>query len=55
MNVNQPPFDDLRVRQAMNYAVDKDRIIAEVYDGRGIALPGPLSPYNGSVNQALTP
>jgi peptide/nickel transport system substrate-binding protein len=55
MNVNQPPFDDLRVRQAMNYAVDKDRIIAEVYDGRAIALAGPLSPYNGSVNQALTP
>jgi peptide/nickel transport system substrate-binding protein len=55
MNVNQPPFDDLRVRQAMNYAVDKDRIIAEIYDGRAIALPGPLSPFNGSVNQALTP
>jgi peptide/nickel transport system substrate-binding protein len=55
MNVNQPPFDDLRVRQAMNYAVDKDRIIAEVYDGRAIALAGPLSPYNGFVNQALAP
>lgn len=55
LNVNSAPFDDVRVRQALNYAVDKDLIIETVYGGRAEALPGPLSPYNNFVNQSLSP
>jgi len=55
MNVNQFPFDDVRARLALNYAVDKARIIDEVYGGRALALPGPLSPFNNFVNEALEP
>lgn len=55
MNVNQVPFDDVRVRQALNYAVNKARIVDEIYDGRAIALPGPLSPFNNFVNETLEP
>ncbi len=55
MNVNQPPFDDVRVRQAMNYAVDKELIIEAIYGGRAVALPGPLSPFNNYVNKDLQP
>ncbi|MBN1315566.1 MAG: ABC transporter substrate-binding protein [Anaerolineales bacterium] len=55
MNVSQPPFDDVLVRQAMNYAVDKDLIIEAIYGGRAVALPGPLSPYNNYVNKSLVP
>ncbi len=55
MNVNQPPFDDVRVRQAMNYAVDKELIIEAIYGGRAVALPGPLSPFNNFVNEDLEP
>jgi peptide/nickel transport system substrate-binding protein len=55
MNVNLAPFDDVRVRQAMNYAVDKDLIIDAIYGGRAVALPGPLSPYNNFVNKSLKP
>jgi len=31
LNVNQPPFDDMKVRQAFNHALDKERIIDVVY------------------------
>ncbi len=55
MNVTAPPFDDVLVRQAMNYAVDKDLIIEAIYDGRAVPLPGPLSPFNNFVNQDLEP
>lgn len=55
MNVNRPPFDDVRVRQALNYAVDKGPIIDEIYGGRAVALPGPLSPFNNFVNKELEP
>ena len=55
MNVKQPPFDDILVRQAMNYAVNKQSIIDEVYSGRAVALPGPMSPFNNFVNKDLQP
>jgi peptide/nickel transport system substrate-binding protein len=55
MNVNRSPFDDGRVRQALNYAVDKQRIVDEIYGGRAVVLPGPLSPFNNFVNKELEP
>ena len=43
-NVTQPPFDDVKVRQAFNYALDKQKIIDVVYKktvpvARGIVPP----------------
>jgi len=55
MNVTKPPFDDVLVRQAMNYAVDKELIIEAIYGGKAVTLPGPLSPYNSYVNKSLQP
>jgi peptide/nickel transport system substrate-binding protein len=55
MNVNQAPFDDVRVRQAMNYAIDKDLIIQTLYGGKAVPLAGPLSPYNNYADQNLQP
>ncbi len=55
MNVNAAPFDDVLVRQAMNYAVDKELIIDAIYNGRAVALAGPLSPYNNFAHEGLDP
>ena len=55
MNVKQAPFDDVRVRQALNYAVDKELIIKKVYDGMAKPLGGPLSPLNNVADPSLKP
>lgn len=34
MHTDKPPFDDIRVRQAVNYAIDKEGIVASLYGGR---------------------
>lgn len=43
MNVNVEPFDDVRVRQAVNHAINKDRII-RVINGRAVPANQPLPP-----------
>jgi peptide/nickel transport system substrate-binding protein len=55
MNVNQPPFDDVRVRLAMNYAVDAEAILDTVLGGLGVVIAGPLSPYNNFADPTLEP
>lgn len=55
LNVNQPPFDNKAVRQALNYLIDKDLLIDALYSGRAVALPGVLSPYNNFADPDLTP
>ena len=44
MNTTHPPFDDIRVRRAVNYAVNKDSIVKLAYQGLGTAATGPLPP-----------
>jgi peptide/nickel transport system substrate-binding protein len=55
MNVKQAPFDDVKVRQAMNYAVDKDLIIKTVFNGLAQPLAGPLMPTNNFADPNLKP
>jgi ABC-type transport system substrate-binding protein len=43
MNVNVPPFDKKEVRQAVNYAINKDRII-RIINNRGVPANQPLPP-----------
>jgi peptide/nickel transport system substrate-binding protein len=44
MNVNVVPFNDVRVRQAMNYAVDVPAIIKSVLNGLARPIDNPLLP-----------
>jgi len=52
-NVTKKPFDDKRVRQAMNYAVNKQAIIDAVFLGAGKAATNPIPPTMWSYNEAV--
>lgn len=43
-NTEKAPFDNVKVRQALNLAVDKKAIIDVVYQGAGVAARSPLPP-----------
>jgi peptide/nickel transport system substrate-binding protein len=55
LNVNQAPFDNKLVRQALNHLIDKELIVEAIYGGRAAVLPGALSPYNAFADPDLTP
>jgi len=54
-NLKHKPFDDKRVRLAINYAIDKQEIIDGVYLGLGINIASPYKPGTRWSNPALQP
>ena len=54
MSVGTKPFDDRRVRQALNYAVNKDNQI-KLFNGRAVASHGLLPPGMAGRDEALAP
>jgi dipeptide transport system substrate-binding protein len=53
MNTTRPPFDDVRVRRAINMAIDKAAIIEAVYQGAGTVAKNPIPPTLWSYNDAV--
>ena len=53
-NLKHKPFNDKRVRLAINYAIDKQEIIDGVYLGLGINVASPYKPGTRWSNPALS-
>lgn len=43
-NIGKPPFNDKKVRQALNYVVDRKTILQLGFGGQGSVIDGPLQP-----------
>ncbi len=54
-NLKHKPFDDVRVRQAVNYAIDKQEIIDGVLLGLGLPVASPYKPGTRWSNPKLQP
>ena len=54
-NLNRDIFKDKRVRQALNYAVDKQEIIDGILLGKGKVSTGPFSPKSWAYNNEVKP
>src|SRR4029079_7630722 len=46
VNLKPGPMQDVRVRRAMNHAVNVDELIQQVLRGRATKMCGPLAPAN---------
>jgi ABC-type transport system substrate-binding protein len=55
MNCSKKPFDDVRVRQAMNYAVNREEMSATLYKGSGIVSVTPFVPTTFAYDASLKP
>ncbi|MDX8387802.1 MAG: peptide-binding protein [Ghiorsea sp.] len=54
-NLNHKPFDDINVRQAIAYAIDRQELVDGVLLGLGETLATPYKPGTPWVNQAIKP
>src|SRR5690606_23420415 len=50
-NTQQPPFDNAKVRKALNMAVNKEAIIDAVFQGAGTIAKNPIPPTIWSYNE----
>src|SRR5437899_1048334 len=53
VNNQKKPFDDRRVRQALNFAVNKEAIVRDVLKGTGSLSRGPVLPNTWGADTAL--
>ena len=54
LNTKEPPFSDNRVRQAVNYAVDKEGLANDILAGSAVPATQPMPAANWSYNPDVT-
>jgi len=56
LNMHQEPMQKKEVRQALNYAVNKDAIVKSILQGTAVVTPGPMIPQSPwSVDPSIQP
>ena len=55
LNTYEGPFKDVRVRQAVNHAVNRELINKALFDGEAILCAGPISPRTFGHDPSLKP
>ncbi len=53
MNVQAPPFDNVKVRQAMNYALDRQKLVDTVFYGESDTIVVPYAPTSWAYPEDL--
>ncbi len=53
LNMDKPPFDNLKVRQAVNHAINKAAIVAQLYQGTAIPAKVPIPPALWSYDDTI--
>jgi peptide/nickel transport system substrate-binding protein len=53
VNTARPAIADARVRQALEYAIDKQSLVDNLYGGEGVPLYSPIIPSNAYFNKSL--
>ena len=53
MNFDKKPFDNLKVRLAVNHAINKHEIVTELYQGMGIPAKNPIPPTMWSYDDSI--
>ncbi|WP_252720236.1 ABC transporter substrate-binding protein, partial [Acinetobacter baumannii] len=53
MRVDTKPFDDIRVRRALNFAINKEEIIKSYYNGHAELFAYPQHPAYGAYFRPL--
>ena len=53
MNMDKSPFDNLKVRLAINHAINKSAIIEHLYQGLGIPAVNPIPPTMWSYDDSI--
>lgn len=50
-NTQKKPFDDVRVRQGIHHAINRERIVKQVFDGHAQVAKNPIPPTMWSYNR----
>ena len=53
MNMDKPPLDNLKVRLAINHAINKSEIIKHLYQGLGVPAKNPIPPTMWSYDDTI--